>query len=166
MRVNTTKALIVGLSVAAAGLLSACNAELAAAGGPSATSAPPAVSTSASVDEPEPSSAPEPSSGPEDGGSGAGTGQESDPPIGEGCGPVDGTNGTVDVIPEDTAAGTVGCTEAINVITKYYEDSPTQGEGTAYALTVDGWYCLTDGGAQGSGAVGCEKDGLAFHTQA
>jgi hypothetical protein len=50
--------------------------------------------------------------------------------------------------------------------TKYYADSPTKGEGTAYALTVDGWYCLTDSGAQGSGAVGCEKDGLAFHTQA
>jgi hypothetical protein len=122
------------------------------------TTTAPKSSTSDSAEAPEPSPAPEPSADPEDGGD---TGEPSD----EGCGPVDGTNGTVQVVPEDTSAGTVGCTEAINVITRYYADSPTKGEGTAYALTVDGWYCLTDSGAQGSGAVGCEKDGLAFHTQ-
>ncbi len=81
------------------------------------------------------------------------------------CGPVDGANGQVGLIAEDTQAGTVGCTEAINVMTEYLADAATKGEGTAHALTVDGWSCLTDTGAQGSGAAGCDKDGLAFHTQ-
>jgi hypothetical protein len=154
-----TKALIAGLAVAAAGLLSACTGEQSAAGNPATTTTAPASSTSDSSEAPEPSPEPEPApEDPEDGG-------EAEVPSGEGCGPVDGTNGTVQVVPEDTSAGTVGCTEAINVITEYYADSPTKGQGTAYALTIDGWYCLTDSGAQGSGAVGCEKDGLAFHTQ-
>jgi hypothetical protein len=152
-----TKALIVGLAIAAAGLASACSAEQPAAEKPATTTAAPTTSTSDSAETPEPSPAPEPAPGPEDGDTGE--------PSGNSCGPVDGTNGTVQVVPEDTSAGTVGCTEAINVITRYYADSPTKGEGTAYALTVDRWYCLTDSGAQGSGAVGCEKDGLAFHTQ-
>ena len=157
-----TKALIVGLALAAAGLLSACTGEQSAAEAPAATTTTPAQSTSDSADAPEPSPAPEPSepeegAGPGEGGGGA--------PSGEGCGPVDGIDGPVDVIPEDTSAGTVGCTEAINVITQYFADAPTKGQGTAYALTVDGWSCLMDTGAQGSGAVGCEKDGLTFHTQ-
>jgi hypothetical protein len=167
MRVNTTKALIVGLSIAAAGLLSACTTEQSAAGDPSATSTPPASSTSASAGEPAPTGAPEPTPGQEGGGGGSGVG--TDEPVDDGkgtdCGPVDGVNGPVDLIAVSTDAGIVGCTEAINVITEYFQDAPTKGQGTAYTLTVDGWSCLTDTGAQGSGAVGCDKDGLAFHTQ-
>ena len=173
MSMNTTRATIVGLSVLAAGLLSACSAEPIATGDTSATSTPTAPSTSASESQSEPES-PEPTSGAGDGdggaGTGDGTGEGSGDAVDEGsgvdCGPVQGTNGQVGVFADDTSAGTVGCTEAINVITEYYADAPTKGEGTAYALTVDGWYCLTDSGAQGSGAVGCEKDGLTFHAQA
>ena len=172
MRMNTTRAMIVGLSVLAAGLLSACSGEPTAAEDTSATSssAPPSTSAGDGQSEPEsPDTTPSTDEG--DGtGNGEGTGEGSGEAVDEGsgvdCGPVQGTNGQVGVFADDTSAGTVGCTEAINVITEYFADSPTKGEGTAYALTVDGWYCLTDSGAQGSGAVGCEKDGLAFHTQA
>jgi len=31
--------------------------------------------------------------------------------------------------------------------------------------TVDGWSCRTDTGAQGTGIVGRDKDGPAFHTR-
>lgn len=153
LRTNTTRALIVGFSVVAAGLLCACGGALTAAEDTSATATSAAPSTSASESRPEPES-PETTSPAEGEGSG-----------GVDCGKVAGTNGEVGVFAEDTSAGTVGCTEAINVITEYYADAPTKGEGTAYALTVDGWYCLTDSGAQGSGAAAWEKDGLTFHTR-
>ncbi|MFD1051357.1 hypothetical protein ACFQ1S_40355, partial [Kibdelosporangium lantanae] len=64
-----------------------------------------------------------------------------------------------------TQVGTVGCTEAFNVIDEYYRDAPTKSEGTAHALTIQGWKCLADTGAEGSGTIGCEKNGLAFHTR-
>jgi hypothetical protein len=64
-----------------------------------------------------------------------------------------------------TPAGTVGCTEAINVMTEYFQEAPTKAEGTAHALTVAGWSCLADTGAQGTGSVGCDKDGFAMRTQ-
>jgi hypothetical protein len=168
MRTNTTRAMIVGLSVLAAGLLSACSTEPTAAEDTSATtsSAPPSTSAGESQSEPESPDTTPSEGGGEGTGNGEGSGEAVDEGSGVDCGPVQGTNGQVGVFADDTSAGTVGCTEAINVITEYYADSPTKGEGTAYALTVDGWYCLTDSGAQGSGAVGCEKDGLTFHTQA
>ncbi|HEV7652484.1 MAG TPA: hypothetical protein VGP26_30375 [Actinophytocola sp.] len=164
---NTTRVLIVGL-LTAGGLLSACSGqEQAATEDTPATTTASAPSTSASEGQPE---SPETTSGAADGGSGEATGiapGEPDPNGGGGanCGDVKTANGKADVFAEDTPAGTVGCVEAINVITKYIAQSPTKGEGTAYSLTVDGWSCLTDTGAQGSGLIGCDKDGLAFHTQ-
>jgi hypothetical protein len=168
---NTTRALVVGV-VAAAGLLSACSGEQQAATGdtPATTTTSAAPSTSAGPAE---SDAPETPSSAADDGDGGGAGiapgepdpNGSDPELGASCGDVDGMNGKVDVFAEDTPTGRVGCTEAINVITEYFADAPTKGEGTAYVLTVDGWSCLTDTGAQGSGNTACEKDGLAFHTR-
>jgi hypothetical protein len=70
----------------------------------------------------------------------------------------------VDLIAVASKAGTVGCTEAFNVITEYYRDAPTKSEGTARALTVRGWDCMADTGAQGTGIIGCSKDGLSLHT--
>lgn len=70
----------------------------------------------------------------------------------------------VDLIAVGTKAGRVGCTEAFNVISDYYRDAPTKSEGTAHALTVQGWQCLADTGAQGTGIIGCDKGGLSFHT--
>ncbi|MBP2319962.1 hypothetical protein JOF56_000347 [Kibdelosporangium banguiense] len=77
-------------------------------------------------------------------------------------GPVGGKQ--ADLIAVAGKAGTIGCTEAFTVITEYYRDAPSKSEGTAHVLTVRGWKCMADTGAQGSGAVGCDKDGLSFHT--
>ena len=164
---NTTRVLIVGL-LAAAGLLTACSGQEQAAAGDttddtSATTTAAAPSTSASEDQP----APEPTSGAPDGGGATGIAPGEPDPNGSpvNCGDVKTANGKADVVAEATPAGTVGCVEAINVISEYIAQSPTKGEGTAYSLVVDGWSCLTDTGAQGSGLIGCDKDGLAFHTQ-
>jgi hypothetical protein len=162
---NTTRVLIVGL-LAAAGLLTACSGqEQAASDDTSATTTAAPPSTSASEGQPAPES-PQPSSGAPDGGEATGIAPgEPDPNGGVvDCGGVKTGNGKADLVAEDTPAGTVGCTEAINVITEYIAQAATKGEGTAHSLTVDGWSCLTDTGAQGTGTIGCDKDGLAFHT--
>lgn len=72
----------------------------------------------------------------------------------------------VDLIAVASKAGRVGCTEAFNVITEYYRDAPTKSEGTAHALTVRGWDCLADTGAQGTGMIGCSKEGLSLQALA
>jgi hypothetical protein len=69
----------------------------------------------------------------------------------------------VDLIAVATEAGRVGCTEAFTVVTEYYENAD-KAEGTGRFLTVRGWNCGADTGAQGSGMIACEKDGLTFHT--
>jgi hypothetical protein len=81
------------------------------------------------------------------------------------CGSIDTPNGVgrFEVIADSTPAGRVGCTEAFNVTDMYLREAPTQGQGTAHVLNVYGWTCMTDTGAYGSGRIGCEKDGLAFH---
>jgi hypothetical protein len=82
------------------------------------------------------------------------------------CGKVGPKGGKqVDLLAVETKAGIVGCTEAFNVIAEYYEEAPTKSQGTAHVLDVQGWNCLADTGAYGSGAIGCDKNGFAFHTQ-
>jgi hypothetical protein len=82
------------------------------------------------------------------------------------CGKVDAPNGGhVGLVAEVTDAGEVGCTEAVNVISDYYRDAPTKSEGTAHHLVVNGWNCMADTGAHTSGQIGCDKDGLGFHTK-
>lgn len=169
MGMNTRRALLAGL-VAAAGLLTACSGDQQAATGDTTPTTTSASSTSAGPAESQPtepaSSAP---AGEDGGGAGIAPGEPdpngTDPELGASCGDVEGFKGKVDVFAEDTPTGRVGCVEAINVITEYFAQAPDKGEGTAYALTVDGWYCLTDTGAYGTGNVACERDGLAFHTQ-
>jgi hypothetical protein len=81
------------------------------------------------------------------------------------CGQIDGPTGKIDVVAEAMPAGTVGCTEAINVLSDYLAQAPTKAEGTAHVLSVDGWQCAYDGGAVGSGLIGCGGKGLSFHGQ-
>ncbi|MBE1463553.1 hypothetical protein H4W33_002565 [Kibdelosporangium phytohabitans] len=69
----------------------------------------------------------------------------------------------VDLIAVQTNAGIVGCTEAFTVITEYYKNAGNS-EGTGRHLTVQGWQCAADTGARGTGSIGCDKDGLSFHT--
>lgn len=159
MHDRTIRPLTVGLVLAAVGLAAACSSH-------PATSAPPAAISSTVAGAPtvattEPSSTPsaqQPAGGNR---SDAGTDLEA-----VNCGKVGPTGGAeVDLIADGTAAGTVGCTEAINIISDYYRDAPTMSEGTAHRLVVQGWTCLADTGAFGTGTIGCSKDGFAFHTQ-
>lgn len=82
------------------------------------------------------------------------------------CGPVDGPGGQVDVVTEAMPAGTVGCTEAINVMSDYLAQAPTKAEGTGRFLDVDGWNCGYDGGNGGSKQFFCGSKGLSFHGKA
>ncbi|HEY7594221.1 MAG TPA: hypothetical protein VH969_13795 [Actinophytocola sp.] len=170
---NTTRALLAGL-VTAAALLTACGGERQAATEDTPTTTTTTSSTAASTSSgPAGSESPETTSSAADEGDGGGAGiapgepdpNGSDPELGASCGDVDGANGKVDVFAEDTPTGRVGCVEAINVVTEYFAKAPAKGVGDEYALTVDGWTCVTDTGAEGSGNVACEKDGLAFHTR-
>ncbi|WP_173136726.1 hypothetical protein [Kibdelosporangium persicum] len=71
----------------------------------------------------------------------------------------------VDLIAVETEAGIVGCTEAFTVVTEYFENAG-ESEGTARSLTVQGWQCMTDTGAHGTGSVACTNDKLFFYTSA
>lgn len=80
------------------------------------------------------------------------------------CGPVPAPSGRPDVVSELTPAGRAGCTDAITVMTEYFQRAPNEAEGTARVLEVRGWRCMTDTGAQGSGRTACDQRGLVFHT--
>lgn len=86
------------------------------------------------------------------------------------CGKVGPEGGQqVDLIAEATEAGTVGCTEAINVITQYYHDAAVQvpGDGTSRIREIGKWTCAIDtGGPVSARQIGCgTDDGFAMHTQ-
>ena len=169
MRSHSIPLPAIGLALAAAGLIAAC-------AGP--TDAPRPATTATSVTA-SPTAGPTaaPTAGPTapSGASGSHTSAPSTDSATTGatpgvepvnCGKVGPDGGAqVDLIADSTAAGRVGCTEAINVITAYYHDAPTQAEGTGHHLVVQGWECSADTGAYGSGSIGCGKDGFALHTQ-
>ncbi|MER6870345.1 hypothetical protein ABT279_09400, partial [Amycolatopsis sp. NPDC000673] len=74
--------------------------------------------------------------------------------------------GKVDVVTEAMPAGTVGCTEAIDVMSDYLAQAPTKAQGTGRFLDVDGWNCGYDGGNGGSKQIFCGSKGLSFHGKA
>jgi hypothetical protein len=165
VRTSVTRPITVGLVLAAAALLSACSGPDSAAPAP-ASSAAHDTSAPAPATVPDttaPHSAHSPATGrPAQGGNdSAGDSVNCSANGGGKVGPVGGEQ--VDLIADTTPSGTVGCTEAFNVITDYYRDAPAKSEGTAHYLVVQGWSCMADTGAHGSGAIGCEKEGLAFH---
>lgn len=142
MRVRSLKMVTVGLAVAAGALLSACSGQDAAAPSDTVTASPKNQAQQLH------------------GNAGTGkTGKDVN------CSTSGGKVGPhqVDLIAVQTDAGVVGCTEAFNVITEYYRDAG-KSEGTGRHLTVQGWQCAADTGAQGTGSIGCDKDGLSFHT--
>lgn len=79
------------------------------------------------------------------------------------CGPITAANGQkLRVVAKGSAAGVAGCTEAINVLTEYFQRG-SESEGTAHVLTVQGWQCSTiDNGVTKEVLTGCEKDGLSI----
>lgn len=160
MRTTLAQSITVGLLVAGGALLSACSSGNDAA--PPATSGAPATSattsnvTTATSSPTGRTATTKPTA----------TASKDVNCSANGAGKVGPKGGRqVDLIAVATQAGTVGCTEAFNVIDEYYRNAPTKSEGTAHVLTVQGWKCLTDTGAEGSGMIGCDKNGLAFHTR-
>lgn len=79
------------------------------------------------------------------------------------CGPITAANGQkLRVVAKGSTAGVAGCTEAINVLTEYFQRGG-EGQGTAHELTVLGWRCSTiDNGVTKEVLTGCEKDGLSI----
>jgi hypothetical protein len=158
----------IGLALAAVGVVAAC-------AGPTAASAPATPTTSVTGSATAgPTTAPptrSPAASPATSAAAAtGAAPATDGPVPGvepvNCGKVGPDGGAqVDLIADSTSAGRVGCTEAINVISVYYQDAPTKSEGTLHRLVVQGWDCAADTGASGSGSIFCGKDGLAFHTQ-
>jgi hypothetical protein len=185
VRTGGSRWLILGSIAAATALLSGCRMDDAAAAPATTTVSSPASSSSSapastssagsSSTKATKSPARQPGQGSSAGGNGTGSapcnprGDENCPQDSGSidCGKVDGPDGhQVSVISTLTPSGQVGCTEAIDVISGYYRDAPTKSEGSAHALTVDGWNCLLDEGAQGSGQIGCANhDGLNVHTR-
>jgi hypothetical protein len=161
MRSHRIPLVAAGLALTTLGLVTGCSS-----GAPAPAPATPPTTVNATTSPAAPASRTGTAAAPATtapGGAGEGATPGVDPVS---CGPVGPEGGAqVDLIADSTAAGRVGCTEAINVITAYYRDAPTQSEGTAHHLVVDGWDCLADTGAYGSGSIGCDKDGFAFHTE-
>ncbi|WP_406642398.1 hypothetical protein [Amycolatopsis sp. WGS_07] len=165
MRTMLSKTVATAAVLAFGALVSAC-------GGSSDTAAPPSSSAPVSA-APTATSAPASSTGSAPSSkahrpsktatSSPDAGETVGPPVD--CGPIDAPNGKVGLIATETKAGRPGCTEAIDVITEYFQEAPKKAEGTAHVLTVSGWRCMADTGAQGSGRIGCDKDGLVFYTQ-
>jgi hypothetical protein len=169
MRIHRSGLPAIGIALATVALIGAC-AGPAAAPAPAPPATPPApTATSAPATGSAPAA--DPSQAPT-------TAASTAPPTGptEPTGPTDGVEpvncgavgpdggAQVDLIADSTAAGRVGCTEAINVISVYYRDA-AMAEGTGRHLEVQGWQCSADTGAYGSGTIGCSKNGFAFHTQ-
>ncbi|MER6759198.1 MULTISPECIES: hypothetical protein [Amycolatopsis] len=158
-----TRKMVAAASILSLGVLvSACDGSADPAG---AVSSPPSVPlTVTSAQSSAPAASPGKTSSPgKSASSGPDTGETVGPPVD--CGPIDAPNGKVGLIATETKAGRPGCTEAIDVITQYFQDAPKKAEGTAHVLNVSGWRCMADTGAQGSGRIGCDKDGLVFYTQ-
>ncbi|MFB9926390.1 hypothetical protein ACFORO_42140 [Amycolatopsis halotolerans] len=158
-----TRTMVAAASILSLGVLvAACDGSADQAGSVSSPPSVPLTVTSAQSSAPAASpgktASPDPSAS-----SGPDTGETVGPPVD--CGPIDAPNGKVGLIATETKAGRPGCTEAIDVITQYFQDAPKKAEGTAHVLNVSGWRCMADTGAQGSGRIGCDKDGLVFYTQ-
>ena len=161
MRTTLARSITVGLLVAGGALLSACSSGNNAA--PPTQSSAPATTSATSTGTTATTSS---SSSTGKAATTKSTASKDVNCSANGAGKVGPKGGRqVDLIAVATQAGTVGCTEAFNVIDEYYRDAPTKSEGTAHVLTVQGWKCLADTGAEGSGTIGCDKNGLALRTR-
>ncbi|SFQ79927.1 hypothetical protein [Amycolatopsis rubida] len=149
---KSMKLVMVGGAVAATALLSACSGNNVDGNGSAAKN----VSAAAAVKQ-----------NPQGGSAGAaGTAATSNGDVncsklGGQVGPADGPK--MDLIAVQSNDGTIpGCTEAFDVMMKYYELAPTQGEGPGRrVLDIDGhWTCALGAGDEfAQGVVNCGKDG-------
>ncbi|MET9265757.1 hypothetical protein [Amycolatopsis sp. NPDC004079] len=149
---KSMKLVMVGGAVAATALLSACSGNSVDGNGSAAKS----ISDAAAVKQ-----------GPQGGSAGAaGTaatanGDVNCSKLGGQVGPAGGKQ--MDLIAVESTNGSIpGCTEAFNVMTKYYELAPSQGEGPGHrVLGIEGhWDCALGAEEEFTqGVVNCGKDG-------
>lgn len=151
---KSMKLVMVGGAVAATALLSACSGNNVDGNGSAAKSI---FDTAAVKQNPQGGSA-----------GAAGTsplpdGDVNCSKLGGQVGPANGPK--MDLIAVESASGSVpGCVEAFNVMTKYYELAPTQGEGPGHrVLGIEGhWDCALGAEEEfAQGVVNCGKDGGA-----
>lgn len=156
MKAMLLRAGLVTMALAGTAALSACGGTTSTGAAPASSSAAPSsASSSAAASSTAKQTA---SASASKTANNAGGGKDVD------CGPVKGPSDIEwHAVAESTSAGTPGCTEVLDVLSEYLMRAATESEGTAHALTVDGWDCLADTGASGSGAIGCDKDGFSFH---
>ncbi|WP_409466610.1 hypothetical protein [Amycolatopsis sp. GA6-003] len=148
---KSMKLVMVGGAVAATALLSACSGNNVDGNG----SAAKGISGAAAVKQ-----------NPQGGSAGAAAASNGDvncSELGGQVGPAGGKQ--MDLIAVQSANGSIpGCTEAFNVMTKYYELAPTQGEGPGHrVLGIEGhWDCALGAEEEFTqGVVNCGKDGGA-----
>jgi hypothetical protein len=81
------------------------------------------------------------------------------------CGPVELHNVAYTLFADPTPAGTVGCTEAFNVVDEYFNALPGEPGDPSSTITLpSGWTCMKDDGE--FEAIYCDTDaGLALHTE-
>ena len=178
MLVKTAKILVAGAALGAVAVLSACsgpNSAQPSNGQPIPASS--VVQSPAPLAVPQPSGAVAPAAATPAPVPVKHTKPQAKPGTGQGGGVTSGDvncttagGGTVgprkvQLIANATKAGTVGCTEAYNVVSEYFANLD-KADGVSYMLTVQGWNCYTDTGAEGSHEIRCAKDGLKFHTTA
>ena len=167
MRASLLRPVTVGVAFAAITLLSACSGQTTAAPAPQATTTVTSTATTTvtnTVNAKPTGTATTAPKQPKQQQAGDDTVEDVNCSA-NGAGKVGPAGGKqVDLIAKASNAGRVGCTEAFTVITEYYRDAPAKSEGTSHYLVVRGWKCMADTGAQGSGRIGCDKDGLSFHT--
>ncbi|UQA96739.1 hypothetical protein [Streptomyces halobius] len=63
------------------------------------------------------------------------------------------------------ADGTVGCEEAHDVMTEFFQRAPQEGGGEVGSLAVRGWFCQFESGPTGTWITTCRKDRLEMHTE-
>jgi hypothetical protein len=69
--------------------------------------------------------------------------------------------GDANLIADAEKAGTVGCSEAFDVLAEYFKQTPARAQSTLRQLTVNGWDCSSV-----DATIGCgNAQGLRFHTE-
>ncbi|MFG2289328.1 hypothetical protein ACGFOU_25060 [Streptomyces sp. NPDC048595] len=76
-----------------------------------------------------------------------------------------GAAGDVALYADPGAGGTVGCTEARDVMKEFLLRAPREGDSDQGTLAVRGWFCQYESGPTGTWITSCRKDRREMHTE-
>ncbi|BDM68726.1 hypothetical protein HEK616_22130 [Streptomyces nigrescens] len=76
-----------------------------------------------------------------------------------------GQEGDVALYADPTAAGTVPCTEARDVMTEFFLRAPREAGDDRGTLSVRGWFCHYESGPTGTWISACSKNKREMHTE-